>query len=51
MTKQPTIVVTGTAGLIGSVLVQYLNENGLTDLLLVDEIGERISESIIDFHV
>ncbi len=26
MTKQPTIVVTGTAGFIGSVMVQYLNE-------------------------
>jgi len=39
MTKQPTIVVTGTAGFIGSVMVQYLNENGLTDLLLVDDFG------------
>ena len=26
MTKQPTIVVTGTAGFIGSVMVQLLNE-------------------------
>ena len=39
MSKQPTIVVTGTAGFIGSVMVQYLNENGLTDLLLVDDFG------------
>ena len=39
MTKQPTIVITGTAGFIGSVMVQYLNENGLTDLLLVDDFG------------
>jgi ADP-L-glycero-D-manno-heptose 6-epimerase len=39
MSKQPTIVITGTAGFIGSVMVQYLNENGLTDLLLVDDFG------------
>ena len=39
MTKQPTIVVTGTAGFIGSVMVQLLNEKGLTDLLLVDDFG------------
>ena len=39
MTKQPTIVVTGTAGFIGSVMVQYLNEKGLTNLLLVDDFG------------
>ena len=29
MTKQPTIVITGTAGFIGSVMVQFLNENGV----------------------
>ena len=39
MTKQPTIVITGTAGFIGSVMVQYLNEQGLTNLLLVDDFG------------
>ena len=39
MTKQPTIVITGTAGFIGSVMVQYLNEKGLTNLLLVDDFG------------
>jgi len=39
MTKQPTIVITGTAGFIGSVMVQYFNEMGLTDLLLVDDFG------------
>ena len=39
MSKQPTIVVTGTAGFIGSVMVQLLNEKGLTDLLLVDDFG------------
>jgi len=37
--KYPTIVVTGTAGFIGSVMVQLLNERGLTDLLLVDDFG------------
>ena len=39
MSKQPTIVVTGTAGFIGSVVVQFLNENGFTHLLLVDDFG------------
>ena len=39
MTKQPTIVVTGAAGFIGSVMVQLLNEKGLNDLLLVDDFG------------
>ena len=39
MSKQPTIVVTGAAGFIGSVFVQYLNEQGLNQLLLVDDFG------------
>ena len=39
MTKQPTIVVTGTAGFIGAVFVQYLNEQGLNHLILVDDFG------------
>jgi ADP-L-glycero-D-manno-heptose 6-epimerase len=39
MTKQPSIVITGTAGFIGSVFVQYLNEQGFTHLLLVDDFG------------
>ena len=39
MTKQPTIVITGTAGFIGSVMVQYLNVKGFTNLLLVDDFG------------
>ncbi len=39
MSKQPTIVVTGTAGFIGSVFVQYLNEQGWDQLILVDDFG------------
>ena len=39
MSKQPTIIVTGAAGFIGSVFVQYLNEQGLDQLLLVDDFG------------
>ena len=39
MTKQPTIVVTGTAGFIGSVCVQFFNEQGWNQLLLVDDFG------------
>jgi ADP-L-glycero-D-manno-heptose 6-epimerase len=32
-------VVTGTAGFIGSVFVQYLNEQGFNQLILVDDFG------------
>lgn len=39
MSKQPNIVVTGAAGFISSVFVQYLNEQGLNQLLLVDDFG------------
>jgi ADP-L-glycero-D-manno-heptose 6-epimerase len=39
MTNQPIIVVTGAAGFISSVFVQYLNEQGLNQLLLVDDFG------------
>ena len=39
MSKQPTLVVTGTAGFIGSVFVQYFNEQGFNQLILVDDFG------------
>lgn len=33
------IIVTGAAGFIGSCMVQYLNENGYANLVLVDDFG------------
>ena len=33
------IIITGAAGFIASCLVQYLNENGYTNLILVDDFG------------
>jgi ADP-L-glycero-D-manno-heptose 6-epimerase len=33
------IIVTGAAGFIGSCMVQYLNENGYANLILVDDFG------------
>lgn len=37
MESTKTIIVTGAAGFIGSCMVQYLNENGYEDLVLVDD--------------
>ena len=34
----PFIVITGAAGLIGSCCVRYLNDQGFTNLILVDDI-------------
>ncbi len=34
-----SIVVTGAAGFIGSCMVEYLNENGYTNLIIVDDFG------------
>jgi len=41
--KQPIIVITGAAGMIGSCMARYLNDQGITDLLLVDDLkrGEK----------
>ena len=37
MEKQPAIIITGAAGFIGSCMVQYFNEQGLENLILVDK--------------
>ena len=37
--EQGAIIVTGAAGFIGSCMVQYLNDNGYENLLLVDDFG------------
>jgi ADP-L-glycero-D-manno-heptose 6-epimerase len=39
MPEQPYIIVTGAAGFIGSCMVQYLNEFGFHQLVLVDDFG------------
>lgn len=39
MNHQSTIIVTGAAGFIGSCMVQYLNEQGFKNLILVDDFG------------
>jgi ADP-L-glycero-D-manno-heptose 6-epimerase len=39
MSKQPIIVVTGSAGFVASVCVQFFNEQGWNQLLLVDDFG------------
>jgi ADP-L-glycero-D-manno-heptose 6-epimerase len=38
-TLQGSVVVTGAAGFIGSCMVQYLNEQGYQNLVLVDDFG------------
>lgn len=39
MNKNATIVVTGAAGFIGSCMVQYLNDNGYNNIIMVDDFG------------
>ena len=39
MNHQSTIIITGAAGFIGSCMVQYLNEQGFENLILVDDFG------------
>ena len=38
-TSSGTVIVTGAAGFIGSCMVQYLNEQGYENLILVDDFG------------
>ncbi|MES2005665.1 MAG: ADP-glyceromanno-heptose 6-epimerase [Bacteroidota bacterium] len=38
-TSSSQIIVTGAAGFIGSCMVQYLNDNGYENLVLVDDFG------------
>lgn len=44
MNKEAVIIVTGAAGFIGSCMVQYLNELGYTNLILVDEFNRADKE-------
>lgn len=39
MPEQPYIIVTGAAGFIGSCMVQFLNDKGYGNLILVDDFG------------
>lgn len=39
-TNQPLIVITGGAGFIGSAVIRYLNDNGYTNLIVVDHLGK-----------
>ncbi|KAA0259561.1 ADP-glyceromanno-heptose 6-epimerase [Deferribacter autotrophicus] len=36
------ILLTGAAGFIGSVILKHLNNNGISDILCVDRLGEKI---------
>jgi ADP-L-glycero-D-manno-heptose 6-epimerase len=44
MNNSKTIVVTGAAGFIGSFFVELLNEQGLTNLILVDDFGVEVKK-------
>lgn len=38
-TKSPLFIVTGGAGFIGSALIRYLNDLGIDDIVIVDDLG------------
>ena len=40
------IIVTGGAGFIGSNIVKTLNQQGYTDILIVDDLNNRKKENI-----
>lgn len=44
MEKQPVILVTGAAGFIGSCIIQYMNEQGVENIILVDKFTEADKE-------
>ncbi|HEY2727700.1 MAG TPA: ADP-glyceromanno-heptose 6-epimerase [Parafilimonas sp.] len=44
MEKQPMILVTGAAGFIGSCMVQYFNEQGIENIILIDKFTEADKE-------
>lgn len=48
MNKNSTIVVTGAAGFIGSCLAGYLNENGFSNLILVDDFSRNDKSKNLD---
>ena len=39
MNKSSTIILTGAAGFIGSCMLQYLNEEGFENIIIVDDFG------------
>ncbi len=44
MKKEAAIIVTGAAGFIGSCMVEYLNEHGFANLILVDEFNREAKQ-------
>ena len=44
MDKQSTIIITGAAGFIGSCMLQYLNEQGFENIILVDKFRDAEKE-------
>ncbi|MFY7963418.1 MAG: ADP-glyceromanno-heptose 6-epimerase [Chitinophagaceae bacterium] len=45
MDKNSTIIVTGAAGFIGSCMVQFLNDNGYDNIIIVDDFGAEIKRN------